>query len=91
VKRDETGARVNAIQQRSDVAVADDDFRVATNRVEVQMGEKPRAAPAAARRNHRSDVPVREESVDVGRPVLVCAAERSITVHDVLAHLHLEA
>jgi hypothetical protein len=40
---------MNAVQQGRDVAVAQDDFRIPADDVEVEMRQQPRAAPAAAR------------------------------------------
>ena len=88
MKCDETGLRVDAEEQRGDVAVAGDHFGVAANRVEIQVWKYAAAAPASADRQYRAYRGVGEERVDIRRAILVLPGKISMPVEQVAADLH---
>jgi hypothetical protein len=86
-----SAARVHRVEQRGEVAIAEEDLRVAPDQVEVEMRQEACAPPPAAHGQDRLDLRVGEERVDVRGPVLVAAGEVPVPVHQVRAALDREA
>ena len=91
VERDEAGLRVNGQKEGADVAVTDEDFRVAPDGVEIKIRKDTAAAPPSADRQNRPYRGIREERIDVGGPILVLTGQVPIPVKQVAANLHFEA
>jgi hypothetical protein len=81
---------MDAEEERRDVAVAEDDLRVAPDAVEVEKRKQPAAAPAAADRQDSAHFRVREKAVDVVGAILVLTGEVAMTIEEVSTDLHLE-
>ena len=88
---DEPGPRVDAKQQRRDVAESDQDLRIAGDGVEIEVREHAAAAPAAADRQDGADRRVAEEAIDVGRAIGILAGQISMAIAKVRTDPRLEA
>ena len=82
--------RVERQQQRRDVAEADDRLGVGARRVQVEVRQQARAAPAAARADDAVDARVQKGVAEVGGAVAVGAGEVAEAAQGVRADARLE-
>jgi len=91
VEGDEACAFMDCVQERGDVAVTDEDFRFAFDKVVVEVGENSWRSPAAGVADHSVHAVIVEHAVDVAGAVAIVTGEVAPFVEGVRADDDFEA